>query len=307
MAARPFNRLRAAFARTLWISYFIPWYSAFPLGSTRISQAAYNYGMSTDTDPLIAMHRANQAFHEQLTQQAALSCGVAHFSMPFGRLANQLREAVVPADRSMQEAYAEVEEFYGRLAHPCRCWSPAPDQPIQEMERFLIEHGYTPRHMAIMQLRPWPELPARPAVRVLPGRAMRAGLRELLLSHPTHSPSETREVWAEMMLARLDDPSFEVLLAMSGSTPIGHACLLQVGPIAAIYDVYVREDFRRGGCALAMMHDMITTCRRLELRTVVLEVGEFNAPAIKLYERCGFERAGNTVDFWKPATTGNEA
>jgi GNAT superfamily N-acetyltransferase len=263
--------------------------------------------MSSDIDPLTAMHRANQAFHEQLTQQAVLSCGVAHFSSEFGRIANQIREAAVPADGSMQDAYAEVENFYGRLAHPCRCWSPALHQPTEEMGRFLIGQGYTARPKVIMHLRPWPDLPARPAVRVLPGRAMRAGLRELLIEDPGRGSPDARAVSAEMVLARMDDPTFEVLLAMSGATPVGHACLMQVGPIAAVYDVYVREGSRRNGCALAMMHDMITACRRLELRTVVLEVGEVNTAAISLYERCGFERAGTGVDFWRKATAEKEA
>lgn len=255
-------------------------------------------------DPVAAMHRANQAFHEQLLETAPLSCGGAYFSARYGALANQVREVKIAADTSMEQAYAQVQSFFAGLSHPCRMWSPAPGMPVEHIEkidRFLGAKGYLARRKTIMALVPWPELPPRPPLRVVPGRAVRAGLYELLLNDPGRGPPELRTLSSDMFMARLDDPQFEVWTALAGTTPVGHVCLLQVGPIAAVYDLYVRREHRRQGYGLALMHDIITTARRLELRTVVLEVGESNAEAIHLYDRCGFQGIAAGVDFFAPS------
>lgn len=254
--------------------------------------------MSHLMDPVSAMHRANQAFHGQVLSSAPLTCGIAHFSAEYGQIANQMREVTIPPGSSMDAVYAEVQVFFSRLPHPCQRWSPAPGGPTEEIERYLTGRGYVAQRRLIMALRPWPDLPSRPPVRVLPGRPMRKALREFLLSNAGRGSPDRRELSTDILLARMDDPQFDVLLAMSEGQPVGHACLLQTGPIAAIYDVYVRENSRRQGYALALMHDLITTCRRLELRNVVLEVDEKNPAAIGLYERCGFERAGTTVNYF---------
>lgn len=249
-------------------------------------------------DPIAAMYRANQAFHEQVLQTAALSCGTAFFSQEFGRIANQVRDVSLSVGASMESAYEEVQAFFSGLGHPCRRWSPRLGQSAEQIESFLVRRGYVPNRRTVMGLEPWPELPARPGVRVLPARPMRAALRAYLLTDPGRGAPDIREASAEMLLARLDDPQFDMLLAMVGNEIAGQGCLLQVGPVAAVYDLYVREEFRGRGCALAILHDTITTCRRLELRNVVLEVGEDHAAAIELSRRCGFRAAGTSVEFF---------
>lgn len=254
----------------------------------------------TDIDPMAALHRANQAFHEQMLQTAGLACGVAYFSADFGPIANQVRDVALPSGWTMGRAYEEVQGFFAGLGCPCRNWAPAPDRPTDELESFLTDHGFTAFHKTAMALRPWPDLPPRPAVRVLPGRAMKRALGELLMNDPSRATPPHRQLASDMFLSRLDDPRFDVLVTLMDGQAVGHGCLLQVGPIAAIYDVYVQEDYRRRGCGLAIVHDLVTTCRRLELRTVLLEVGVRNAAAMTLYERCGFKPVGSTVEFGFP-------
>lgn len=251
----------------------------------------------TDIDPLAAMHRANQAFHEQLLETAALTCGVAYFSAAYGQIANQIRDVMLPAGMTIEQAYAEVQSFFAKLPHPCRSWSPALGEDSGPFEQFLPTQGYAARRKITMALRPWPDLPPRPAMRVVPGRAVRQDLSTLLLNDPARGTARVRELSTDMFLSRMDDPRLDVLVGMSGDRPIAHVCLMQVGPIAAVYDLYVQEAYRRQGCGLALMYDVVTTCRRLELRTVVLEVGKSNTDALRLYERCGFEQVGTGLDF----------
>jgi ribosomal protein S18 acetylase RimI-like enzyme len=104
----------------------------------------------------------------------------------------------------------------------------------------------------------------------------------------------------EAVLERLEDPRFEMLLAMDGSTAVGQGALLQVGPVAAIYGVYVEPGCRGRGIARAILGELVTLARRLELRTVVLEVEEDNHAALALYDACGFAVAGETVRFCRP-------
>lgn len=256
----------------------------------------------SDIDPMAAMHRANQAFHAQVAQTAALECGTAYFSAEFGALANQVRDVALPEGWSAAQAFEHVRDFFGRLEHPCRMWSLSPAQSPEPFEAFLSTHDYKAARRAVYALRPWPELPERPEVRVVPGRAVKAALADCALDDPGRGAPDRRRISTEALLARFDDPQFEVLVAMHDRQAAGHVCLLQVGPVAAIYDLYVGEPFRRRGIARALLQDLINACRRLELRTVVLEVSEPNSAAISLYERYGFERVGTNVDFM-PART----
>ncbi|MBI4581806.1 MAG: GNAT family N-acetyltransferase [Planctomycetes bacterium] len=255
-------------------------------------------------DPIAAMHRANQAFHAQALDTAPLTCGLAHFSTQFGLIGNQVREVTIPAGMTVARAYEEVQAFFRGAGAPCRRWTPALGQPTEELEAFLATRGFVPKRRTVMALRPWPELPPHPRVRIVPGRAVRQALRELLLSDEGLGRTDRRELVAQMVLSRMDDPGFDMLLALVDGQPAGQGALLQAGPIAAIYDVFVRKEHRRQGVGLAIVADLVTLCRRLELRTVVLDVDEENAAAIGLYERCGFVRAGSSVEFVRAAREG---
>ena len=87
---------------------------------------------------------------------------------------------------------------------------------------------------------------------------------------------------------------------MVGGKPAGAGVLLQVGEIGRIENVFVAEAFRRRGVARSIMHHLLALSRRLALRITVLEVREDNAPAIALYDGCGFESAGTLVEFIAP-------
>ncbi len=59
-----------------------------------------------------------------------------------------------------------------------------------------------------------------------------------------------------------------------------------------IHDVAVDPDWRRRGLALALVREVLEEAARAGCGRVVLEVGEGNRAARKLYERCGFRSCG---------------
>lgn len=256
--------------------------------------------MWNDLDPMAAMHRVNQTFREQVLDTAPLSCGMAFFSATFGSIANHMREVALPAGMTMNDAYDEVQSFFARLGHPCRGWAPALGAPIEKMQEFLTARGFEIVCEQVMVLRSWPELQTPSHVRVLPARPMRQALHRLMLDDAGRADLAHRPLAAEMVFARLDDPRYEMVVAMAGDRAVGHAAMLQVGPVAGIFDVYVEQAHRRQGVASAMMTHLLQLCRRLALRTVVLEVEPDNAAAVALYERCGFARVGQSVQFRLP-------
>ncbi len=256
--------------------------------------------MTHVADPIAAMYRANQAFHTQVLDTAALSCGVAHFSKQFPGICNQFREVSIPQGGSAEAVWEEVEAFFGRRGEDCTRWVPAVGQLLEPLEEFLRGKLFLPSRKLVMALRPWPELPPHPQVRIVPGRGVRQVLRDLIMSDKERGEWATRDSSAELVLLRLDDPGFEMLVGMVEGKAVGHGGMLEVGPIAAIYDVFVQPKYRRRGVARALMADLVNACRRLQLRTVVLEVDEANTAAIALYEQCGFERAGTSVEFVRP-------
>ncbi|MGN0604648.1 MAG: ribosomal protein S18-alanine N-acetyltransferase [Oscillospiraceae bacterium] len=61
-----------------------------------------------------------------------------------------------------------------------------------------------------------------------------------------------------------------------------------------IYNVAVREGFRRLGIASALLSELENS----KPYSINLEVRESNASAIALYEKCGFEQVGRRKNFY---------
>ena len=65
-----------------------------------------------------------------------------------------------------------------------------------------------------------------------------------------------------------------------------------------IYNVAVREGFRRLGIASALLSEL----EKSKPYSINLEVRESNASAIALYEKCGFEQVGKRKNFYSKPT-----
>ncbi len=260
--------------------------------------------MSRDEHALAACRRSGQVYHEQLTEQTALTAGVAFTCREYPTLheGNQFREVVLPESGSLSAAYDEVAGFYQSRGLTCFGWVPAAGTPIEPLEAFLSTRGFTTRTNLCMVWNREVDLVGEAGIRILPARPMRKALQELRMSDTAYDEA-TRRMLVESRNDRLDDPQYDQMVAMIGDEPAGTAVLLQAGEIGRIENVFIAEQFRRRGVGLALMAHLLAMAKRLALRITVLETTPDNEPAIALYHRCGFDPAGTYVEFEAPEAT----
>ena len=99
--------------------------------------------------------------------------------------------------------------------------------------------------------------------------------------------------WSENMLSdALFDPKASFIVAEDGEGGVlGYAGLQVVLDEGYIDNVAVERDARRHGVASALL-DVFCRFGAAKLAFLTLEVRASNAPAIALYEKYGFQRAG---------------
>jgi ribosomal-protein-alanine N-acetyltransferase len=90
-----------------------------------------------------------------------------------------------------------------------------------------------------------------------------------------------------------------VLLARAHQT-VGVISLQTVGPAADLHRLVVSPRARRQGVGSALVRAGIEAVRHLGARTLMLEVGWDNEPAIALYQLMGFEQRAAREDYYGP-------
>ena len=109
--------------------------------------------------------------------------------------------------------------------------------------------------------------------------------------------------WTETMLRiQLQPDSHVFLTAETAEGVVGSVGMMYVLDEGYISNVAVRPDCRRQGVAEALLTALEARARALLLRFVTLEVRESNAPAVALYEKCGYRVVGRRKNYYeKPA------
>jgi putative acetyltransferase len=81
------------------------------------------------------------------------------------------------------------------------------------------------------------------------------------------------------------------LVARAAATPVGCAALRRLdGHTGEVKRMYVAPSTRGAGVGRRLLDELERHARRLGLRRLVLETGERQPEAIRLYERAGFTR-----------------
>lgn len=249
--------------------------------------------------------RATQAFCQQLCDKQTLDHGIAFYSDRFAGLpeANQFREIVLPDSSTVADAFRESEAWFRDHGLTCLRWAPAAGMKSDDWGDFLASHGFAQRTFTAMLLTDRVELQPPPDVRILHARAVRAAFRETVLQPPRArgtTPPQTsgaREWMADACEARLDDPQFDMFVALVEKRAAGRAALYQVGDFARIMDFVVLDDFAGRGVERALLDHVLALARRLAMRSVVVQVSDAEPERCELFQAGGFTADGRITEF----------
>ena len=94
-------------------------------------------------------------------------------------------------------------------------------------------------------------------------------------------------------------------LVAAGETVLGYIGVHEIAGEAYIHNIAVLPEYRRAGIGRALLESACDGARERGCEFITLEVRQSNAPAIALYEKCGFVKAGVRKNFYsKPAEDG---
>jgi len=247
--------------------------------------------------------RSTQAHHSQLCEKRTLEYGIAYFSERFPDLpeANQFREVVVDNPAPIASAYDEAEACFGSLGLFCYTWAPAVGEASPELSAFLAAKGFRQRGYVAMTLTEWVTLEPAEGVRVLPARAMRAALRDTFVDRSDASGGGAADRLAEACDERLNDPQYDMFVAVVDGKPAGRCALYQVGDIARLMDLEVCDAFADRGVQRALTAHGLAMAKRLTMRNICAQVEEADAVRREWFERAGFVADGRIVEFHRAA------
>lgn len=96
-----------------------------------------------------------------------------------------------------------------------------------------------------------------------------------------------------MLLAMVRGDSVDLTasrVAVRDGQPVGAALIARRGWTSRLAGMAIVPEARRSGVGRALMDQLLTEARARGERAMVLEVIEQNAPAVQLYEACGFQK-----------------
>lgn len=106
-------------------------------------------------------------------------------------------------------------------------------------------------------------------------------------------------------MARVDSVDLTTSkIVLRDGVAVGAALVARRGWTCRIAGMAIVPEGRRQGAARATMEHLLSEARARSERAMVLEVIEENAPAVKLYEACGFRRVRRLVGFGCAADAG---
>lgn len=90
----------------------------------------------------------------------------------------------------------------------------------------------------------------------------------------------------------LENGNSHYLVAKLNNVIVGFAGIIPIIDEADVSNIVVHKDYRNQKVGSYLLKKLIDLATSLDLKTINLEVRESNIPAIKLYEKFGFEVCG---------------
>ncbi len=105
--------------------------------------------------------------------------------------------------------------------------------------------------------------------------------------------------WSKQSLEEeLNNETSLFLVAKEENEVIGYIGMSIVIDEGYIFNVAVRENHRNKGVATALINELVTYGKKNNFSFITLEVRESNLPAISLYSKFGFIKAGERKDYY---------
>lgn len=105
--------------------------------------------------------------------------------------------------------------------------------------------------------------------------------------------------WSRQCLEdELNNETSLFLVAKEENEVIGYIGMSIVIDEGYIFNVAVRESYRNKGVATALINELVTYGKKNNFCFLTLEVRESNRPAISLYSKFGFLKAGERKDYY---------
>ena len=105
--------------------------------------------------------------------------------------------------------------------------------------------------------------------------------------------------WSKHSLEEeLNNETSLFLVAKEENEVIGYIGMSIVIDEGYIFNVAVRENHRNKGVATALINELVTYGKKNNFSFITLEVRESNLPAISLYSKFGFIKAGERKDYY---------
>lgn len=243
--------------------------------------------------------RSTQALCSQVCDKQTLEYGIAYYSRRFAALpeANQFREVSSDDPAKWSQAFDEAEQWFGGQDLCCLRWAPAGGQASAELAAVLESRGFQRRTTTAMALAEWIEIQPAGDVRVLHARAMRAALRKTFAETGSSPSLARRELLANACEERLNDPQFDMFVAIVDTVPAGRCALFQVGDVARVMDLSVLEPFGDRGVDRALMAHVLALAKRLTIRNICLQVDHSDLIKRTWFEHVGFVADGAIDEF----------
>ncbi len=208
--------------------------------------------------------------------------------------ANALLDAIIHRDQSAEDVVAAVDAHFAARSSSCKRWvfnpsiEPEISSPVTDV---LTANGFVRRTTPILYA-PLGSLWSSAAtlsqnVMILPSRAAYTAysrFAEQIATSPQH---------ASAMVAHLDDPRYDAMLAMRDSQTIAHAGVLAVGDMGLLAGFSSTEEIQDSSLADVLLDRAIDYCRRSQFKHV-FATGESDIS--RLIDR-GFTVVGDYIEF----------
>ena len=249
--------------------------------------------------------RSTQAYCAQLSDKETLDEGIAYYCAALADLpeANQFREVMIGDAGRFSDVFASVERWYAERDLLCHRWAPAGGQPDAAMSDHLSDRGFRAVRSVALALSRWVDLRPDSGVRILPARALRAAYRATF-SLADGAPPAAGAAMVDAAERRLDDPQYDMFVALIDDRAAGRGALYQVGDIARVIDVAVIPGFDHGGVGRALLAHALTLARRLAIGNVCAQLDSDAAADLDLFRAAGFVADGEIVEYHRDPARG---